>query len=268
MTWKYGSGNLWRNIRTIASLTLDTLFWSKKTCLILSICSVVIGFSILGRLVLTYNWIRAPFSPAQFFNFLLSTAVVHFLVVLVSLFYGTALISEEVEGKTLTYLFVRPIAKPAIMLGKFLALIWISSVLIFPTIILSFVILLLGSDSFIENAGALGRDLGAVLLAVLAYGAFFSFLGAWLKHSMLVGLIYAFGWEGIVAYLPGFARQLTITHYIQSMFPDENRATAMAVIIGQRAGPTESALMLALLCILFLAIACLVLREKEYVLEQ
>jgi ABC-2 type transport system permease protein len=268
MSQKSGQSRLWQNIRTIASLTVDILFWSRKTFFIASICALILGFSVLGRLILNYHWIHAPFSPSQFFSFLLSTAIVHFLVVLVTLFYGTALISEEVEGKTLTYLFVRPIPKPTILLGKFLALVWISSILVVPTMIMSFVCLFPESDAFLDNVVALGKDIGIVLLAILAYGSFFSLLGAWLKHSMLAGLIYAFGWEGIVAYLPGFARQLTITHYIQSMFPDENRAMAVSMVIGQRASPAESIFTLTLMCVLFLSVASLVLREKEYVLDQ
>ena len=77
----------------------------------------IVALAILARLILAYHWIRAPFSPAQVFGDLMSTAVIHFLVVFITLFYGTALISEEVEGKTLTYLFLRPIPKPVIMLG-------------------------------------------------------------------------------------------------------------------------------------------------------
>jgi ABC-type transport system involved in multi-copper enzyme maturation permease subunit len=188
----------------------------------------------------------------------------------VTLFYGTALISEEVEEKTLTYLFVRPIPKPTIMIGKFLALIWIGTLLVLPTIIISYAILYLRGDMgpFFGDIGLLGKDVGIVLLALLAYGSFFSLLGAWLKHSILSGLVYAFGWEGIVSYLPGFTRKLTITHYVQSIFPHEDTGTAIAMLIGERSGMLESILTLALLTAFFLATASLILREKEYVLDQ
>ena len=231
---------------------------------------VVIGISVLGRLILSFHWIRAPFPPGQVFGTLMSTAVIHFLVIFVTLFYGTALISEEVEGKTLTYLFVRPIPKPTIMLGKYLALVWISSLLVLPTIFLSYVILYLGPDlrPFMDDMGTLAKDLGIVFLGLLAYGAMFTLIGAWVKHSILAGLVYAFGWEGIVSYLPGFTRKLTITHYLQSIFPHEDTAGAIAMLIGERTGPIESVVTLVLLVFFFLATASLILREKEYVLEQ
>ena len=270
MPAKYSLTKAWRDMRTIAFLTLDTLFWSKKTIFVGVISLFVLGIAVLSRLILNYRWITAPYSPAQVFGILMSAAVIHFIVVYITLFYGTALISDEVEGKTLTYLFVRPIAKPAIMFGKYLALIWIGALLVVPTIVFSYFILYIRSDMrpFLEDIAVLGKDIGIVFLALLAYGAFFSLLGAWLKHPIIVGLLYAFGWEGIVSYLPGFTRKLTITHYIQSIFPHDDTAGAIAMLIGERTGAVESILTLLLMAALFLAAASLILREKEYVLEQ
>ena len=260
----------WRDMRAIAFLTLDTLFWSKKTIFVTVISLLVLGMAVLGRLILSFRWIAAAFTPAQVFGTLMSTAVIHFIVVFVTLFYGTALISDEVEGKTLTYLFLRPIPKPTIMFGKYLALIWISSLLVIPPVLFSYFILYIRGDArpFLEDIGILGKDIGIIFLALLAYGAFFSLLGAWLKHPILAGLLYAFGWEGIVSYLPGFTRKLTITHYVQSIFPHDDIPGALAMLLGERTGPAESILTLLLMAALFLASASLVLREKEYILEQ
>jgi hypothetical protein len=136
--------------------------------------------------------------------------------------------------------------------------------------LLSYLVLYLGPDvsRFLEDAGTLGKDVGIVFLAILTYGAFFSLIGAWVKHPVLVGLVYAFGWEGIVSYVPGFTRKLTITHYIQSISPHADTAGAIAMMIGDRTPPLESVITLMLLALFFLATASLVLREREYVLEQ
>ncbi|MGA2261040.1 MAG: ABC transporter permease [Acidobacteriota bacterium] len=260
----------WRDVRTIAYLTLDTLFWSKKTLFVMLLSVVVLGLAIVGRVVLTFNLVPTALPSSQVFGTLMATAVIRFLVLFVTLFYGTALISEEVEGKTLTYLFMRPIPKPTIMLGKFLALTWIGSIMVLPTVILSYLILYLRSDMnpFFQDLGLLGRDIGIILLALLAYGSFFGLLGAWLKHSILVGLAYAFGWEGFVAVLPGFTRKLTITHYVQSIFPHQDTLGALSMLMGERTDPVEAIVTLVLLTTFFLATASLILREKEYVLEQ
>jgi hypothetical protein len=150
------------------------------------------------------------------------------------------------------------------------ALVWITVLLVVPSIVFSYLILYLGSDLglFFEDMGALAQDLGIVVLAILAYGALFALIGAWLRHSVLAGLLYAFGWEGIIPYLPGYLRKLTITHYIQSILPHDDTAVAIAMLIGERSGPLESLLTLVLLAVLFLSTASLIVREKEYLIEQ
>jgi ABC-2 type transport system permease protein len=260
----------WRDVKTIAFLTLDTLFWSKKTVFVCLLSVIVLGMAVVGRVVLSLNLVPTALPSSQVFGTLMATSVIRFLVIFVTLFYGTALISEEVEGKTLTYLFMRPIAKPTIMLGKYLALTWIGAIVVLPTVFMSYLILYLRTDMrpFFEDLGILGRDIPIILLALLAYGSFFALLGAWLKHSILVGLIYAFGWEGFVAVLPGFTRKLTITHYIQSIFPHGDTLSALSMLVGQRTETVESIMTLVLLTAFFILTASLVLREKEYILEQ
>ncbi|MGD0307656.1 MAG: ABC transporter permease [Acidobacteriota bacterium] len=260
----------WRNLKTIANLTLDTLFWSKKTLFVGLLSLIVLALAGVGRAVLVLNLVPTALPASQVFGTLMSTAVMRFLVVFVTLFYGTALVSEEVEGKTLTYLFMRPIPKPTIMLGKYVALVWIGSIMVLPVVMASYLILYVGADMrpFFQDLNVLCRDIGIIFLALLAYGSFFSLLGAWLKHSILIGLAYAFGWEGIVAVLPGFTRKLTITHYLQSIFPHQDTLGALSMLVGDRTDPLESIVTLVLMIVLFVATASLIVREKEYVLEQ
>lgn len=258
-----------RTIRTVALLTVDCLLWSRRTLLVFALSIGVIGISVLGRLVLDSRWGQARFTAPELFGVLMSTAIVHFLVVFVALFYGTALISDEVEGKTLTYLFLRPIPKPILVAGKYTAMVWIGILVIVPAVLASFLVLYAGRDaqSFLAGAGLLGADLATVFLALLAYGAIFTLLGAWLRHSVLAGLLYAFGWEGIIAYLPGFTRKLTVTHYVQSIFPHEERTGPLQVVIGDRTPTLEAIVTLVLVALFFVALAGLVVREKEYVLD-
>ena len=45
-----------------------------------------------------------------------------FTVPVLGVFYGTSLIADEVEDKTITYLFTRPIPRGAVLVGKYLRL--------------------------------------------------------------------------------------------------------------------------------------------------
>ncbi|MBI4569490.1 MAG: ABC transporter permease [Planctomycetes bacterium] len=52
------------------------------------------------------------------------------IVALVAVFYGTSTVADEVEARTITYLFTRPVPKWGIFLGKFLAAdLWVSLLL-------------------------------------------------------------------------------------------------------------------------------------------
>ena len=44
-----------------------------------------------------------------------------FTVPVLGVFYGTSLMADEVEDKTITYLFTRPIPRGAVLVGKYLA---------------------------------------------------------------------------------------------------------------------------------------------------
>ena len=61
---------------------------------------------------------------------------------------------------------------------------------------------------------------------------------------------------------------MTITHYLQSIFPHEDTLGALSMLVGDRTAPLESIVTLVLMIVLFIATASLIVREKEYVLEQ
>jgi len=239
---------------TIALLTLETLFFSKKTIFVGFLSAAVLGMAVVARLMPGFSRGGGVLAPPEFFPILFSAVVLRFVVVVVMLFYGTALIGEEVDGKTLTYLFLRPVSKASIMAGKFLALAWIGAILVLPAVLAGYLILCLGRQPLAREAGELAQMLGVTFVALLAYGSFFALLGAWLRHCLLAGLCYAFGWEGILAYLPGTTRKLTIAYYVQAMLGSGGR------------GALEPMVTLLLAAAVFFLIAALVLREKEYIM--
>jgi len=55
------------------------------------------------------------------FTNIIMSFYLHFLILILALFFGTSVCSEELEGKTLTYLSTRPIPKVSIILGKYAA---------------------------------------------------------------------------------------------------------------------------------------------------
>jgi hypothetical protein len=134
---------------------------------------------------------------------------------------------------------------------------------------------------FILNAARLGdpdlyvtffRYLGVLALGILAYTAFFAFIGTILKRAIILGLVFGFGWETVIQYFPGSTQRFSIVHYLKSLLPYRpgsggGRGVALLLF---RLEPTAAVLaVFALVAItaVFLALACGLFRAKEFLTE-
>lgn len=138
-----------------------------------------------------------------------------FIVPAVGVFYGTSLIADEVEEKTITYLFTRPIPRGAIVLGKYLAYVLLVTSVVLPSAGVVFMVMV----PFYTMAplfGSFVRSLGVLALGLGAYGAVFLWAGALFRRPLVGGLLFVFGWEQLAAILPGYVGRLTIAHYLQA----------------------------------------------------
>lgn len=207
------------------------------------------------------------------FTEILMVFFLQFYIVILSLFYGTSVVAEEVEGRTLSYLITRPVPKPAIVLGKYAAYALLMFLIVAVSLSLSF---------FIMNAARLADPslyltflgyLGVLGLGILAYTAFFAFLGTILKRAILVGLVFGFGWENVIQYFPGSTQRFSIVHYLKSLLPyrPASGGGGRLTLLLFRLEPTSPALavlVLAAIAGVFLALACLLFRMKEYLYEE
>jgi len=211
---------------------------------------------------------------ASVFTEILMVFFLQFYIVILALFYGTSVTAEEVENRTLSYLITRPIPKPAVVLGKFAAY----AALMFVLVAVS-----LGLSYFIMNAAHLAdpalyltflRYLGVLGLGILAYGAFFTFLGTVLKRAIIVGLVFGFGWENVIQYFPGSTQRFSIVHYLKSLLPyapegrSAGKGVALLLFRLEPTSPLLSILALAAITAAFLALACWLFRIKEYLYEE
>ncbi|MFQ5768850.1 MAG: ABC transporter permease, partial [Acidobacteriota bacterium] len=152
---------------------------------------------------------------------------IFYYVMLVALFYGTAVVAEEIDWKTLTYLLVRPVSKGAILVGKGAAAWTVGSMILLPVITCTYLLFTLadglmfsgGASSFWINLPTFLGDLLRVAGGLAVYTAVFMFLGAQFKHPVIWAIGVAFGWESWVAFVPGLTRKLTVMHYLQSLSP-------------------------------------------------
>ena len=136
------------------------------------------------------------------------------------MFYGTSLIADEVEDKTITYLFTRPIPRGAVMAGKYLAYLVCTIMVVLPSVmIVYFLIVPYGGGSIAATFPDLVKDLALLALGLIAYGALFAWVGARFKRPLLTGLVFVFGWEQAAMVFPGYLKRFTIAYYLQALVP-------------------------------------------------
>jgi ABC-2 type transport system permease protein len=194
-----------------------------------------------------------------------------FIVPVLAVFYGTALMADEVEDKTITYLFTRPIPRGAVLVGKYLAYIACTILVVLPAVMLVYFLVL----PFREVPGtfpSLLTDLGLLALGLAVYGALFAFVGAYFKRPLLIGLMFTFGWEPTVMVLPGYLKQFTIAYYLQALVPHAMPSEGLTSLLQGffRETPPLSVSLIWLVASTagFLWLATRVVEHREYVLEQ
>jgi hypothetical protein len=186
------------------------------------------------------------------------------LVVILPLLYGTQLVAQEAEARTLVFLLVRPLSRGSLLLGKFLGSWAACTVLLLGSLVVT-TLLWLGADRFQDAAPTLSRlPLLALTLALgtLAYGALFTLVGLVFARPALVGLLLALGWENAIPFLPGWIKTLTVRHHLAAFLSPEALPPGMHTAL---APPSWEAglfwLLAGALCELLLAIALFARRD-------
>jgi ABC-type transport system involved in multi-copper enzyme maturation permease subunit len=92
---------------------------------------------------------------------------VRFIVPVLGVFYGTAFIADEVDDRTITYLFTRPIPRRAVLFGKYLAYLVCSALLVLPSAMLVFFLIVpTGGGSIAQAFPGLLADLGMLAIGL------------------------------------------------------------------------------------------------------
>jgi ABC-type transport system involved in multi-copper enzyme maturation permease subunit len=192
-------------------------------------------------------------------------AVFLLLVVLLPLLFGTALVVQEAEAKTLVYLLVRPLSRGSLLLGKFLGAWAAASVQLVASLAIT-ALLLLGAEAFV-SAGTWGGRLAGLAVALvfgaLAYGALFTLVGLVFARPALVGLFLAFIWESGIQFMPGWIKNLTVRHHLASLLPEGVLPAGMLTLLSP-ASPVVGIAWLLGGTLLQLAVAVWLFARRDY----
>ncbi len=270
----------------IFDLSLNEMLWSRRTIFMALLVSAPIVFAFLVRGLM---FLGAPIFEGRetrdgvsrtiliagpvIFGYVVWMLYLTVIVPILGVFYGTSLIADEVEDKTITYLFVRPIRRGAVLLGKYLAYLVCTVAVVLPSVMIVYLLVVPINRGSVGGAFLdLLKDLALLALGLAVYGALFAFIGAKLKRPLLVGLIFIFGWEPAVMAFPGYLKRFTVAYYVQGLVPHAIPNTGIMSAIQSlfREVPSMGTSLFWLLVIwtVCLALGARVVERREYVLDQ
>ncbi|CAN5815514.1 hypothetical protein BH24ACI5_BH24ACI5_01340 [soil metagenome] len=262
----------------IMDLSIGEMLWSRRTVFMMLIVGapVLIALIIRGLVSLGAPMMQGPgnvrMTGPAIFGMMIWIFYLRFTVPVLGVFYGTSLIADEVEDKTITYLFTRPIPKGAVLVGKYLAYLVSTIFVVLPSVMLVYLLIVPMQGSLGGSFLDLVKDLALLALGLSVYGAVFAFIGAKFKRPLLIGLIFIFGWEQAALLFPGYLKYFTVAYYLQALVPHAmpNDSTMSLIQNIFRETPSLATSLLGLLVIwaVFLAMAARVVERREYVLEQ
>ncbi len=256
----------------VFDLSVGEMLWSRRTIFMALVIGVPVVIAPVVRLMDSLSNSGLPMTGPSIFGLMIWVFYLRFAVPVLGVFYGTSLIADEIEDKTITYLFTRPIPRGAVLLGKYFAYLACTVFVVLPSVVITYlcIVPMRGSlgGSFID----LLKDLILLALGLAVYGAVFAAVGARFKRPLLTGLFFIFGWEQVALAIPGYLRHFTVAYYLQALvphaLPNDSVVSLIQGIFHETPSLANALFWLAAILLVFLWIAAVSVERKEYVLEQ
>ncbi len=174
----------------VMRLAFRAILGRKRSFLLIGIAALLLA---VAGLVRWGSGADVSTSAATIQNFGLGT-----LIPVMCLLVGTGVIAPEIEDGSIVYLLAKPLPRRTIALSKLV-------VALVTAVVFSVVAVVAGAEIAGDQGFELARALAvATALAAIAYTAVFFAMSILTKNPVIVGLIYALLWEGVLAgYIPG-----------------------------------------------------------------
>jgi ABC-type transport system involved in multi-copper enzyme maturation permease subunit len=257
----------------VFDLSLGEMLWSRRSVFLGILLGGPVVLAAIVRIVASASIDGAEVGGGAIFGMMIWLLYIRFIVPILGVFYGTSLIADEIDDKTITYLFTRPIPRRAVLLGKYLAYLACTVLLVLPSVMLVFFLIVpTGGSSIGAEFPALLKDFAMLVVGLTAYGAVFAFVGTRLKRPLVIGLVFAFGWEQAVLLFPGYLKRLTVAYYLQALvtheMPHDSAVSMFLQVFHEVPTVPVSLTSLAIIVAGSLWAAGRAVETREYVLEQ
>jgi ABC-type transport system involved in multi-copper enzyme maturation permease subunit len=260
----------------VFDISLGQMLWSRRSIFLALLVGAPMAMALAIRMVAATRGLPvingAGLNGPALFGILIWLLFVRFVVPVLGVFYGTSLIADEVDDKTITYLFTRPVPRSAVLLGKYLSYLACVVLLVLPSVVVVYFLIVPIGGHIGESFPSLAKDLGMLVAGLATYGAVFAFVGARLKKPLVAGLVFTFGWETTVLLIPGYLKWLSVAYYLQGLVPHampaDSSISALLSVFQELPSVWVSVISLTGITVLGLWLAGLTVEKREYVLEQ
>jgi ABC-2 type transport system permease protein len=192
---------------------------------------------------------------------LLDGLILFFFMPVMAMIYGSSLIRDEIEDKSITQVVTSPLNRIVTYSGYYIGL----------SISVSIIMLIILTSGFLTFFGIMGlNDSGEiygsmavmVIIGSFVYSSLFIMISVLIGHPIYFGLIYAFIWEGFIGSIPGSLQYLTVKHFVRSLGTDW---IDYGIIADYNAtSPGNSAAILVIFIIVLIVLGAILFKEKEF----
>ncbi len=229
---------------------------------------------LIGVLVSVHNWGDSSFNVARVhstYENLLRMLYLHFIVFFVANFLGFAVMRQEADERTLHYLFLQPVPRWILIVGKTAAYLALASVFCSVSLWLTYLIMSLSaagvagtvSDLFGEGRFVvLCKECLVMALGLLAYGSIAMLMGSLVKSGLYALILLA--WESGLPYLPSSLKAWTVMHYLHSLLPERlTEQRKILELLGEPASVGVSILVVGFVSLVFIGICIALFQNRE-----
>jgi hypothetical protein len=262
----------------VFDISINQMFWSRRTVFMLLATGAPVVIAVVLRVIdgigmSSFRVNGVPVPGPVIFGGMIWLLYLRFVVPVLGAFYGTSLISDEVEDRTITYLFTRPVPRGAVIIGKYLAYLVCTGLVVLPSVTIVYLLITpIAGGSIGATFPQLVTDLGLLALGLAVYGAVFALIGALLPRPLVAGLVLVFGWEQVALLVPGYLRRFTVAHYLQSLvphsMPQDDTVAAIQSLFSEPPAALTSVGSLVTIMAVALWLAARTVEKREYILDQ
>jgi len=203
------------------------------------------------------------------------SAIIPFLIPIVAMAVGVSAIGEQVEEGTIVYAWTRPIRRRAIFIGRLVAAQVTGAVMLSGSLALCFLVMVSGGLSVItwDFLKLYLATFAIIVLGVWAYTAVFAAMGTRFRKPVFPAIIFAFGWESMVAGIPARVQELSLRFHLQNLvdrpavqandLPDVLRGILMAAVHREPVPRVQSVAVLLVVGLVAAAVGVWLLKHKE-----